>query len=537
MYRVDVLAHVSAPSTVAQDNRTLFMTQALLNFKSRRTLAVARIGTEPSHEESMDLGDIQLQEGALKRKASFTGNSNHRRSFKRTRTSDNINPPYRNPYHGVVSIEPLTRNSIDNKRPQTAPASSSPTVQVPRTGSERRRAYSDSFHGMDKPMDDQQSDERIDESSEARISSPLERKRITESMSLASMEESSPDREASSSNSIVLRTRKKVSEPSSSTETATMTPPWPSQGLDGARPYSSQPIPGKSPSIVTISSTSSQRRVGDESHRGKDGVGSSRVHLQSSAQDGTQALPEIPFPTIDNLSTEVASPQPQTGSMDHKSHVTAYLQDLSTVARVFRPIKVTRDVKAMERGHWLMDITIAPDEVVQQARSSPTKARMLQSLTDRFGRNSKAQGRMDQFWAARKAGKLHNYDYGDEDLAVGLWTEDEFIDFWNDFSAFVQDGKAGWGVRLARDELISSPQQSNKRRMRVRVFHWGEVMVHIYLAIYVVSEKVSVRIPMQWIAGNGVVIVEMSGKRKTAGHVPVIEKGTGPDARWGLEGS
>ncbi|ETN37133.1 uncharacterized protein HMPREF1541_08123 [Cyphellophora europaea CBS 101466] len=246
----------------------------------------------------------------------------------------------------------------------------------------------------------------------------------------------------------------------------------------------------------------------------------------------------MPFARLDSLPQEVSSPPPPVGRGKFSSHITEPLQELMDALpfqKLFKPLTVARDVKVLERGHWLLEITIARDDHVADARASPTKQEAMQAYSDRFA-GATAEERLAKFWQAKSAGVMSDYDFGHEDGAVGKWTEAEFVTFWNNFAGLLCKAKAGWAVRMVRDDVAWGLQQAGTRMVRIRIFTWGEIVGHIYLAIWLSSDKLSVRIPMKWVAGDGQAVIEMSGKKKHKGRLPSwIRKGPeGERGSWGL---
>jgi hypothetical protein len=277
-------------------------------------------------------------------------------------------------------------------------------------------------------------------------------------------------------------------------------------------------------SIISVSSGLTDHRCHEEVSLCEEAmpVGGGKEPIVS------QSTSSLPFTPIDGLEREVNAPQPLVGKGKFTSHITEHLQELFVrpgLCKFFQPLRVARDVKVLERGYWLMEIIIAEDQVVHQARNSPTKEATGQSYSNRFAGKT-AKERLARFWQAKEVGKITDYDYGHEDEAVGKWTEDEFVAFWAQMSTYIARGRAGWGVRMVRDDTEISNAASPTRTVRVRIFTWGEVIPHIYLAIWVCSNKTAIRIPMKWIAGDGSVVIEMSGKKKFAGGLPAwIRKG------------
>ena len=555
MDNLELLVHISAPATRMDDKRAVALTNGLLAFQPGRMTTVINSDVnfydhEPAADAQTESTTLVTATGvnALKRKSksiSTDGIEPLKRlhEFKRTKTLgyQNVNPPYRNPFRTSESVRD------EAPRPRTAPEDSLISdIQVPRTNSARRRAYSDPFEGSARILDSQEV-QVIEESSEGRISSPLAQKYITTSFSQVSLsEKSSPDRMEWSPALTTRLTRKSTSLGSDpSTEAATASPSQPMEGIDGQRPYSSQPVPRKSPSIVTIASTPSQ--MASDASNERHGTSVQQSSQGSGPEDAASELqrPKL-FPMIDNLSTEAVPPQPRAGEMADKdsSHINQRLAGLYKAlspVQMFRPLKVTRDIKNLERGHWLMEITIASDAEVAKARAQPAFEVTQAAHLKRF--DTTVAGLFDAWYAAKHNGTIWNYDYGYEDDALGLWTEKEFCDFWNKLSPLIDQGELGWSVRMVRDEIASplfdytalhskNVNRAGRRQMRVRIFHFGEVTAHMYLGAWSAAHMQSWKVPMKWIAADGeMVIIEMSGKELYVGKIgTLVDKG----GCWGL---
>lgn len=219
--------------------------------------------------------------------------------------------------------------------------------------------------------------------------------------------------------------------------------------------------------------------------------------------------------TIDALPKEVIAPEPLVGDGKFTTHITEGMLDITTrlpVEEWFKPLGVARDVKVLERGHWSFDVTIASDEKVKKLRKTPTKEEKFQMWDDRFpGATSKE--RLDKYFAEKDKGEIHDYEWPHEKATYGLLTETEFVEFWNSFSTWVSKGRGGWGIRMVRDRLDTV--QDEEERYRVRIFCWGEVLAHLHIVIWIMANKVTQRLSMQWVAGDGTVVVQMrTGKMR-----------------------
>lgn len=503
--------HVSARATVHDDKRHLALAQAYLDF-------LPAIETRVVNSEQVSRANV-----AVNANPASNSRSKHQNPLKRPRTASTVypNPPYRNPFH-----RPQPRHtanvSTPSARPRTAPESSDSTIQVPRTVHEIRRAVSEPPQSLTPIVSNSQECDDAEQGSDDRISSPLGAKSgIIVGLSQASLDHEPPPKRArghQSSSPLHFA----ASIPVTPSDVSTATPSQPIEAINRAWPMQSPINPSGSNSIMSISSGSPQREF------------EVRMAPASDEKDGGV----VPCAAIDALPLEVTAPQPAVGHGTFSSHVTKrlqYIMERLPLHLIFMPLRVTRDVKVLERGHWLMEITIAPDNVVKQARSSPAQKVAMQDLTDRFAAPT-AQNRTDRFWHTKKTGKMQAYDYGHEDEAVGKWTEAEFLAFWDTFSTFIEKGNAGWAIRMVRDELSLPHPSDGLRKLRVRIFTWGEVIAHVYLAIWLFSEKTSVRIPMKWVAGDGMVVIEMSGKKKYTGSLrPWVRKGpSGEKGSWGI---
>ncbi|KAI1613859.1 hypothetical protein EDD36DRAFT_209161 [Exophiala viscosa] len=198
---------------------------------------------------------------------------------------------------------------------------------------------------------------------------------------------------------------------------------------------------------------------------------------------------------ISQLPNEVRGPNPKGGQARYKTHLTTTLQKLAVrvpLSKHFRPAFVARDVNVLERGFWEFSVQIVND------------------LGTRRSRRTSADHSVDRPHAAQ-------------------WAEKEFIQFWQNVSRFVSEGKAGWGTAMVKEAA------EDGTIWNIRIFTWGEVLGHIWLVLWVLSDKATGRIYMHWVAGDGSVIVKMSGA-KHKDHRTWIKKGPakGEGGVWGI---
>jgi hypothetical protein len=111
---------------------------------------------------------------------------------------------------------------------------------------------------------------------------------------------------------------------------------------------------------------------------------------------------------------------------------------------------------------------------------------------------------------------------------TALWTEMEFGQFWQNMTQFVQAGKAGWGTRLIREA-------KGETLWTIRLFTWGELVGHLWLVLWVLSDKLTADIAMQWIAGDNAAVVKMSGGKNKEGRLGAWLR-KGPAGEGGVYG-
>jgi hypothetical protein len=91
-----------------------------------------------------------------------------------------------------------------------------------------------------------------------------------------------------------------------------------------------------------------------------------------------------------------------------------------------------------------------------------------------------------------------------DDGDTALWTEAKFIQFWQNVTQFIEEGKAGWGTQLYKEAL-------GEAVWKIRLFTWAELLGHIWLTLWILSDKSTGHIAMNWISGDGSAVIKMSG--------------------------
>ena len=315
----------------------------------------------------------------------------------------------------------------------------------------------------------------------------------------------------------------------------------PSQPLRDQHTNMEEPQNASSP-VILISSGSSKQAYAT-SLQTVDLLSSSESQLfertshTSSVQEDSQITDSRPsvFEVL-GLQQIISAPQPGVGEERFVTHISCPLQDFAKqlpFARFFRPIEVTRDIRVLERGYWLLEIRIVAEEVAEAARSAEKDKIQGHSMQERFQGATTAE-RLLKYDEAKRDGSLYQSGQSAELRAQGLWTENELVQFWKSFSSFIENSKAGWGTRLVGEDV--SDESGEVVMVRIRIFTWGEVLGHIYLALWVLSDKLAARIPMHWIASDGTHVVRMAGTRSGRGSLlPWMRKGPeGEKGCWGI---
>ncbi|KAJ5140918.1 hypothetical protein N7448_004326 [Penicillium atrosanguineum] len=130
------------------------------------------------------------------------------------------------------------------------------------------------------------------------------------------------------------------------------------------------------------------------------------------------------------------------------------LVDRLNPARIYKPIRQVRVLDTLERGYWVVQIPIRPDP---------------------------------------PAGTIGA-------RGESCWNGELFARFWGFLSVFIgQEGRAGWGEE-GRDEVV----------VRLKVYAWGgEVAMHIYLLLFLASERRVKGMGARWLDPREEVVIEM----------------------------
>lgn len=156
---------------------------------------------------------------------------------------------------------------------------------------------------------------------------------------------------------------------------------------------------------------------------------------------GTHSAPDIPQ-LPHSLSTSILPPEPEVSLDRFTTHITLALANLAAHPDVhdrYQPVTVTREIRPLERGYWLID-------------PSP-------------------------------------------------WSLDRQVKFWRFLEQVIGNGSLGWGVWCTRAADSSFGV--------IRAYCWGEVVMHMYLLLYVASSSQVRKLGLCWVDGQEEVVVRM----------------------------
>ncbi|KAK1064597.1 hypothetical protein LTR74_008599 [Friedmanniomyces endolithicus] len=170
-----------------------------------------------------------------------------------------------------------------------------------------------------------------------------------------------------------------------------------------------------------------------------------------------RTLPSRADPAVslfEHLPMTIHPPEPTVSLDSFVTHITPALAWLagehSVVKDCYHPVSVSRTVRPLERGYWLVN--------------------------------------------------------------TSTWMQEVQHRFWKFLESQVGSGDAGWGVWCLREPDQSGSSLLGKRQDGlgpVKVFCWGEIAKHIYLMLYVASNSRVRKAGLQWVDAEERVVVQM----------------------------
>lgn len=178
---------------------------------------------------------------------------------------------------------------------------------------------------------------------------------------------------------------------------------------------------------------------------------------------------------------EIHPPPPPISTVPFSTHITPTLDMLTrrlNPARTYNPLLQTRALDQLERGYWSVRFTLR-DPQDQPAPGSAVDVVCPPATSPQS------------------------------------WDIPSFRRFWSFLVDFVgKDARAGWGVWcvLEQDHLIAeSAPAPGSMSVVLKVYAWGEVAMHIYLLLFLASERRIRGMGAKWQDFREETVIQMPG--------------------------
>ena len=182
-------------------------------------------------------------------------------------------------------------------------------------------------------------------------------------------------------------------------------------------------------------------------------------------------------------------------------------------ARTYKPSHQSRELDKLERGYWMMHINIIPEP-------TPARARALRKREHPMTKDIGVSGSCTGVGASAGSVPPPNPQ---------TWSETEFSRFWTFLSDFItKDARAGWGVWCILDRVEPHPNRTSTDTHKdpittsgtptadsslipvlLKVYGWGEVAMHIYLVLYLASDRRVRSMGLRWMDSWEKVVIQM----------------------------
>ncbi|KAL2817317.1 hypothetical protein BJX63DRAFT_108968 [Aspergillus granulosus] len=291
--------------------------------------------------------------------------------------------------------------------------------------------------------------------------------------------------------------------------------PQQSEFIAESRYLSSSSFPSKRPRVDSPSSSFNHFQPDEVQHLDPAGNhdpatdASTIINTQSTTNVTTQgeqeneAEPAHPpekqeqkqWVDLPSLPLEIKPPPPPISQSPFTTHITPTLEMLTDrlkSLRTYNPTHQARDLHDLERGYWYLRINITS---LNSEKPSPV---------------------------ATSPGP-------------STWDTPLFLKFWTFLSDFIaKEGRAGWGVWcIAEDESTTTSRTTgspdtheveegpgpplphsgttpgNAQQLAVKVYAWGEIVSHIYLLLFLASERRVRKMGAQWRDARDEVVIQM----------------------------
>lgn len=205
---------------------------------------------------------------------------------------------------------------------------------------------------------------------------------------------------------------------------------------------------------------------------------------------------------LDTLPLEIRAPDPPVSNERFQTHITPTLKTLAERMNPpsrFAPSLQTRSLQPLERGYWFIPgISIVSDEAASTEKNCLT-------IDVNNGDDDPSRGRR----GGRRRADVNA-------SGPNVWTQSFFSQFWQFLSDFISEGRAGWGIWCLLEESYSpsssspsSASSSSKsssdinaqtfKTANLKIYTWGEVVSHIYLVLFLATERRIKKMPsVEW---------------------------------------
>ncbi|KAE8160562.1 hypothetical protein BDV40DRAFT_212674 [Aspergillus tamarii] len=176
---------------------------------------------------------------------------------------------------------------------------------------------------------------------------------------------------------------------------------------------------------------------------------------------------------------EIRPPLPPISKEKFTTHITPTLKMLAArlKSRTYKPLEQIRELDKLERGHWYLHISVI------------------------------------------KAGEHDSIIPWQESNGAYIWGMSMFCRFWSFLSEFIKEGRAGWGVWCILEDFLSAQLPHNThesalremdiRQLTLKTYAWGEIASHIYLLLFLASERRIRKMGAQWRDSRDDVVIQM----------------------------
>lgn len=237
-----------------------------------------------------------------------------------------------------------------------------------------------------------------------------------------------------------------------------------------------------------------------------------------SSRDDSSVQHQRHFRLSESLRTlplTLQPPPPPISTATFTTHITptlAMLTERLKPTRTYKPTHQARELDKLERGYWMVHINIIPE---------PTPARAQQQEGE-LPMTKESSGSGSGTGIGASAGSVPTPN-------PKTWSEADFSRFWTFLSDFItKDARAGWGVWCILDRVESHQTKTNTDTytnpmttpdtftaddslvpVLLKVYAWGEVAMHIYLVLYLASDRRVRSMGLRWMDSWEKVVIQM----------------------------